>query len=71
MRVGVLIAVLGVAGCDDSPASLGITGPGAPAPLSCHRRQHDQRPRDRPILGPSIGPSIGPVQSSGRYFNYN
>ena len=35
-RVLFLIAVVGVAGCSDSPASLGITGPGtdAPAPPS-------------------------------------
>ena len=31
-RVLFLIAVVGVAGCSDSPASLGITGPGADAP---------------------------------------
>ena len=30
MRTLILLAALGLAGCGNSPASLGITGPGAP-----------------------------------------
>ncbi len=69
---GLILAVaLGVAGCDGSPAALGITGPGvppAPPPVT----------DDSTITNPGIpnstgtyGPSIGPIPSDGRYFNYN
>ena len=70
MRVLLLIAVFGVAGCDRSPAALGITGPGAqPTP-------HDN---DGTVGAPGVpqptgnyyGPSMGPIQPTGRYFNYN
>jgi hypothetical protein len=70
MRAALLIAVLGVAGCNDSPASLGITGPGAPAPLPVIDDSVINGPTT-PDTGVVYGPSIGPVQSSGRYFNYN
>ena len=69
MRAALLIAVLGVAGCNDSPASLGITGPGAPAPLPVIDDSVINGPTT-PDTGVVYGPSIGPVQSSGRYFNY-
>ena len=71
-RVLFLIAVVGVAGCSDSPASLGITGPGAdaPAPPSIGDDSIIGNP-GIPDYGQSYGPSIGPIPSSGRFFNYN
>ncbi len=67
-RVLVLIAVVGVAGCSDSPASLGITGPGAgPPPLP----SIGDDSVGIPDYGQSYGPSIGPIPSNGRFFNYN
>ena len=72
MRTLILLAALGLAACGNSPASLGITGPGAapsPAPAS----------DDSTITSPGVpdqgggyyGPSIVPMPSNGRYFNYN
>jgi hypothetical protein len=71
-RVLFLIAVVGVAGCSDSPASLGITGPGA-APPAQPSIGDDSIVGDPgiPNYGQSYGPSIGPIPSSGRFFNYN
>ncbi len=68
MRFLFLIAVFGIAACERSPESLGITGPGAsPTPTA---------PEDR--ISPAgvdppggYGPSLGPLPSSNRYFNYN
>lgn len=72
MRTLILLAVPGLASCGDTPASLGITGPGAPPSLA---PAND----DSTITSPGIpdqgggyyGPSIGPMPSNGRYFNYN
>jgi hypothetical protein len=69
MRALVLVTVLGLAGCGRSPASLGITGPGAPPPAPTND--------DSTITNPGItdpagyGPSVGPAPSNQRYFNYN
>jgi hypothetical protein len=71
MRRLVLLAVLTVAGCDGSPGSLGITGPGAaPTPARAPDDSTIGNP-GVPSYGNSYGPSIGPNQSGGRYFNYN
>jgi hypothetical protein len=69
MRVLLLIAALGVAGCDASPASLGITGPGAPPPLAPASDDSIIRNPGIPDPGGLYGPGTGP--SPGRYFNYN
>jgi len=67
----VLALALGIAGCDSSPAALGITGPGPQRP---QRSPID----DSTITNPGIpdpsgtyGPSIGPIPNGGRFFNYN
>ena len=71
MRVVLLMALASIAGCGRSPASLGITGPGAPPPAVA------PVPDDSTITAPGIvdqgsyGPSYGPIPSSGRYYNYN
>ena len=68
MRAALMMAVLALGGCGATPASLGITGPGAPAPLPAV----DDSILDSPGAPSGVyGPSIGPVQQSGRYFNYN
>jgi hypothetical protein len=65
-----LIATLCVAGCGESPAALGITGPGAPpAPPAPNDDSTIPNP-GLPDTG-GYGPSYGPMPSSGRYFNYN
>ena len=72
MRTLILLAALGLAGCGNSPASLGITGPGAPPPPA-------PASDDSTITSPGVpdqgggyfGPSIGPMPSNGRYLNYN
>jgi hypothetical protein len=69
MRVHTLLLVLCVAGCDAPPASLGITGPGAPPPLPPANDDSTIRNPGIPDPGGGYGPGIGP--SSGRYFNYN
>lgn len=69
--VPALLALLGLAGCDASPASLGITGP---APLV-----QPAAPDDSTIGNPGLpssptgyGPTIGPSRSgNGQDFNYN
>lgn len=65
-----LLAALTLANCDATPASLGITGPGAPP--------SPPKIDDSTILNPGIpdpgngyGPSIGPNPSAGQFFNYN
>lgn len=70
MRVTVMLCLLiGLAGCDASPASLGITGPAPPPPVTT--------PDDSTIGIPGVpdttgyGPSVAPSTGSGRYFNYN
>ncbi len=65
-----LSAVLSLAGCNMTPASLGITGP---APL-VPPQQPDDSTNDAPVASPggSYGPSIGPSPTgNGRFFNYN
>jgi len=71
IRAFSLLAVLGLAACDATPASLGITGPGAPPPPP-------PAIDDSTILNPGIpdpgngyGPSVGTTPSPGRYYNYN
>jgi hypothetical protein len=66
-----LIATLCVAGCGDSPASLGITGPGAPPASPAPSDDSTIANPGLPDAGGSYGPSYGPMPSSGRYFNYN
>lgn len=70
MRVLFLIAVVSVAGCDRSPASLGITGPGA-APNPSVNDGTISAPGVPDSGGTYYGPSMGPIQPTGRYFNYN
>ncbi len=69
-NVLLLLAGLGLAGCDASPASLGITGPAPPPP--------PPKIDDSTIMNPGIpdpgsgyGPSVGPSPTAGRYYNYN
>ncbi len=72
MRALALVIVLCVAGCDATPASLGITGPGTSA-------VPPRTPDDGTLAAPGIpdppangyGPSFGPSPSNGPYFNYN
>jgi hypothetical protein len=67
-RVLLMFAIVGMAGCDRSPASLGITGPGPPPAPPV---PDDTSPVGVPSAPGSYGPSIGPMPSNGRYFNYN
>ncbi len=72
MRALALVVVLGVAGCDATPASLGITGPGTSAVPPRETNDGTLSPPgipDPPANG--YGPSYGPSPSNGRYFNYN
>jgi hypothetical protein len=71
MRVLMLLVVLGLACCSASPASLGITGPGAPPPPPPAPDDSTITVPGIPDPGASYGPSIGPIPSNGRYFNYN
>jgi hypothetical protein len=68
-RVLYLFAAIGMAGCEGSPAALGITGPGPqpppPGPSS------DESEPGLPDTMDTYGPSIGPIQPNTRYFNYN
>jgi hypothetical protein len=72
VRALALVIVLGVAGCDATPASLGITGPGTSA-------VPPRTPDDGTLSAPGIpdppangfGPSFGPSPNNGPYFNYN
>jgi len=64
-------ALLSLAGCGDTPASLGITGPGAnPAPPGVHDDPTIYAP-GVPASGGSYGPGSIPNLSGGQYFNYN
>jgi hypothetical protein len=69
-RVLLLIATLCVAGCGDSPASLGITGPGI-APSPPPGADDSTIPNPGIPNGGGYGPGLGPTPSSGRYFDYN
>jgi hypothetical protein len=71
MHTLILLLALGLVGCSASPASLGITGPGAPAPPPAAPDDSTIGSPGIPDPGASYGPSIGPAPSSGRYFNYN
>ena len=64
------LGVFAVAGCSDSPESLGITGPGIPAAQPVRDDSVIDRP-GIPDSGNGYGPSVGPMPSTGRYFNYN
>lgn len=71
MKGVLLLGVFVLAGCGDSPQSLGITGPGAP-PVEAPGAD------DSPLVPPGItnnGGSyrynIGPTDAGDRYFNYN
>jgi hypothetical protein len=66
-----LVVALASAGCGATPASLGITGPGAPPPPPAAPDDSTISSPGIPDPGASYGPSIGPIPSSGRYFNYN
>jgi hypothetical protein len=71
MRIAFLFAALGVAACSSSPASLGITGPGA-QPVAPPAPSDDIAPAGVPDVGNTYSPSYGPIPSgNGRYFNYN
>ncbi len=65
-----VLVVIGVAGCNGSPESLGITGPGIPTAQPVHDDSVIDRP-GIPDSGRGYGPSVGPMPSTGRYFNYN
>jgi len=69
-RIMLPLIALSLAGCNATPASLGITGPAPPPP--------PPKADDSTILAPGIpdpgngyGPSVGPSPSAGRYYNYN
>ena len=66
-----MIATLCVAGCGESPASLGITGPGAPPTAPPASDDSTITNPGIPDTGGGYGPGLGPSPSSGRYFNYN
>jgi len=69
-----VVAALGVAGCGETPAALGITGPGAPPPSPAAAPVGDDSLINAPGMpdgSGSYGPSNGPIQTGGRYFNYN
>jgi hypothetical protein len=71
VRYAITMALLLVlAGCSDTPADLGITGPTAPVP--------PPEPDDSIIGRPGIpdpmsgyGPSSTPSTGGGRFYNYN
>ncbi|HEY7578550.1 MAG TPA: hypothetical protein VH855_13220 [Acetobacteraceae bacterium] len=66
-----LLGAAGLAGCDSSPQSLGITGPGAPAAQSPAADESPIVPPGISNTGGSYRYNIGPTQSGDRYFNYN
>jgi hypothetical protein len=72
-----LLAALAAAGCNASPASLGITGPGAPPKPPPIIDDSTILAPGTPDPGNGYGPSVGPTPSSaspsggGQYFNYN
>jgi hypothetical protein len=70
MRALTLIAALAMAGCNATPASLGITGPAPPAPQPTVDDSTILAP-GLPDPGSGYGPSVGPNPTQGRYFNYN
>ena len=70
MRPMLALAVLLLAGCDKTPASLGITGP-APPPAPPVIDDSTIMNPGVPDAGHSYGPSIGPALQNGPYYNYN
>jgi hypothetical protein len=71
MRVALVLGVFELAGCGSTPASFGITGPGAP-PTEAPGVDDSMVPA--PGISNTGGSSrynIGPAQSGDRYFNYN
>lgn len=71
MRLLMLLALCTLAGCGDTPASLGITGPGTPTQLPPPPDDPGLGNPGVPDTGGGYGPRVGPTQSGGRYFNYN
>jgi hypothetical protein len=71
MRALVIAAVLVLAGCGATPASLGITGPGEPPPPPPAPTDSTIGNPGLPDAGYGYGPSVGPNPASGQYFNYN
>jgi hypothetical protein len=71
VRALTLVVVLGIAGCDASPASLGITGPGVSVPPRTPDDGTTVAPGIPDPAGGGFGPSYGPTPTNGRYFNYN
>ena len=65
-----LLVMLGIAGCDATPQSLGITGP---APVKPPPGVDDSTIANPglPDAGSGYGPGMAPSTSGGRYFNYN
>jgi hypothetical protein len=69
LRLSLLLVLAGCTGM--SPADLGITGPGQPAPPPAN--QNDDV-FDTPSFhdpGAGSGPNYMPGTSTGRYYNYN
>ncbi len=66
----VLCLLLGAAGCTESPASLGITGPAPPTPPPVSDDSTIGLPGVPATTG--YGPSIVPIGGgNGHFFNYN
>ena len=66
-----MLAALALTACNATPASIGITGPGAPPPPP-------PAIDDSTILNPGIpdpgngyGPGVGTHPSAGQFYNYN
>jgi len=71
MRGLLLLAVLALAGCEDSPGALGITGPTSPAPGRAAPDDSTIGNPGIPDSGNGYGPSMGPSPTGGKFFNYN
>ncbi len=69
-RMLLWLIALSLAGCDATPASLGITGPAPPPPPPTVDDSTITNP-GIPDPGNGYGPSVGPSPSAGRFFNYN
>ena len=66
-----LIALLSLAGCNVTPASLGITGPAPLVPPPPTDDNTIDAP-GVPLPDSGFGPGVGPAPSGGgRYYNYN
>jgi hypothetical protein len=71
MRVGFMLGVVALAGCDVSPQSLGITGPGMPPAEAPGVDDSAIPPPGISSGGGSYRYNIEPTRSGDRYFNYN